>query len=60
MPSRPPSADSFDRDARVIAFGHGGSTGISRLVNLSHLVSHPLSDIIASYEDPEGRPLFRV
>lgn len=49
-----------DRDARVVAFCHGGSTGTSRLVELSHLLSHPLADIIASYEHPDGRPLFRV
>lgn len=31
-----------------------------KLVELSYLLTHPLADIIASYEDPEGRPLFRV
>lgn len=49
-----------DGDARVVAFGHGGSTGVSRLKMLSHLVSNPLPDLIASYEDPQGRPLFSV
>ena len=50
----------IDRDARVVAFGHGGSTGVSKLVKLSHLVSAPVADIIASFEHPEGHPLFRV
>ncbi len=43
---------------------HGRTIASARddyaLVQLSHLVSHPLADVIASYEDPEGRPLFRV
>ncbi|OKH73288.1 hypothetical protein EB72_19350 [Mycobacterium sp. SWH-M1] len=49
-----------DEEHRLIACAHGGSTGISTLVKLSHLVSHSLADIIASYEDPQGRPLFHV
>lgn len=36
------------------------ATGISNLVTLSTFVSNPVADIIASYEDPEGRPLFAV
>ena len=48
----------IDADDHVIAFDYGGIVGTSKLVTLSHLVSHPLADIIASYEDPEGRPLF--
>lgn len=35
-------------------------TRTPELVTLSHLVSAPIDDIIASYEDPEGRPLFAV
>lgn len=50
----------IDADGHVVSFDYGGIVGISRLVNLSHLMSHPLSDIIASYEAPEGRPLFSV
>ncbi|MFB1294287.1 hypothetical protein ACAG24_002125 [Mycobacterium sp. pW049] len=41
-----------------MAVARAGSTGISNLVELFHLVSAPIADIIASYEDPEGRPLF--
>lgn len=49
-----------DHAHQVIAVARASATGVPELVALSHLVSHPLADIIASYEHPEGRPLFAV
>ncbi|TDL03766.1 hypothetical protein EUA04_24260 [Mycolicibacterium obuense] len=45
-----------DTDELTIASARGEYA----LVELSHLVSNPLADIMAAYEHPEGHPLFQV
>lgn len=50
----------YDSKGNRVATARGRVDGLSTLVELSHLVSSPLEDIIASYQDPDGRPLFRV
>lgn len=50
----------FDSKGNRVATAQGSTVGMSTLVELSHLVSSPLDDIIDSYQDPDGRPLFRV
>ena len=44
----------------LVAKARGRVTSISTLTKLSHLLSSDLPDVQASYEDPEGRPLFAV
>lgn len=44
----------------LVAKARGRVTSISTLTKLSHLLSAPLPDVQASYEDPNGRPLFTV
>ncbi|KRE26932.1 hypothetical protein ASG82_10530 [Mycobacterium sp. Soil538] len=50
----------FDAQDNIVATAQGDLNAVSTLVKLSHLVSSSLVDIIASYQDPEGRPLFGV
>lgn len=44
----------------VVATAAGGLTGVTRLVELSHLIASSPSEIKRSYESPDGAPLFRV
>lgn len=58
-----PDAEGFTclRDSNgLVAKAQGIVTSISTLTKLSHLLSATLTDIRASYENPEGRPLFAV
>lgn len=58
-----PDAEGFTclRDSNgLVAKAQGKVTSISTLTKLSHLLCHSLPEIQASYEDPEGRPLFAV
>ncbi|MDA2890025.1 Imm61 family immunity protein [Mycolicibacterium sp. BiH015] len=50
----------FDAKGNPVATARGRVSGMSTLVELSHLVSSSLEDIIASYRDPEGLPLFHI
>jgi hypothetical protein len=58
-----PDAEGFTclRDSNgLVAKAQGRVTSVSTLTKLSHLLSSALGDVQASYEDPEGRPLFAV
>ncbi|MDZ7881724.1 MAG: Imm61 family immunity protein [Mycobacterium sp.] len=50
-----------DEAGTVVATAPDGLTGVTRLVELSHLISSSSPDeIMRSYESPDGGPLFRV
>lgn len=49
-----------DPSGRTVAAARGKVSGVSLLVELSHLVAAGIEAIKDSYEDVEGRPLFRV
>lgn len=56
-----PDADGFRslRDSNgLVAKARGRLNSISTLTKLSHLLSSAVPDVQASFEDPEGRPLF--
>lgn len=42
----------------LVAKAQGRLSSITTLTKLSHLLSFALADVEASFEDPEGRPLF--
>jgi hypothetical protein len=50
----------LDDAGTVVATAAGGLTGMTRLIELSHLIASSPSEIKRSYESPDGGPLFRV
>ncbi|MBU9767043.1 hypothetical protein FR943_24805 [Mycobacterium sp. TNTM28] len=50
----------LDQHGSAVATARGKLSGVSVLVELSHLITVPIEKIRSSYEHPDGRPLFRV
>ena len=50
----------FDDQGGVVATALGNMSAVTKLVKLSHLVSPPLAEVLAAFDDPRGRPLYTV
>lgn len=48
------------KDGAMVAIARGKISGLTILIELSHLISSPVEMIRASYDDADGRPLFHV